>query len=61
MRDVSEKRKELEKEQTETLATLRNKQNELQWKSNCSAAEKVKICDTIESLQVQTCLNILYR
>lgn len=53
MRDVSERRKELEKEQTETLATLRDTQNELQWRSNCSAAEKVKICETIEALQVR--------
>ncbi len=52
MRDVSERRKELEKEQTETLASLREKQNELQWRSNCSASEKVKICETIEALQV---------
>lgn len=52
MRDVSEKRKELEKEQAETVTTLREKQNELQWRSNCSASEKVKICETIEALQV---------
>lgn len=52
MRDVSERRKELEKEQAETLTSLREKQNELQWRSNCSASEKVKICETIEALQV---------
>lgn len=55
MRDVSEKRKELEKEQTETLTLLRQKQNELQWRTNCSASEKVKICETIEALQVLLC------
>lgn len=52
MRDVSERRKELEKEHGETLSSLRDKQNELQWRSNCSASEKVKICETIEALQV---------
>ncbi|XP_065214822.1 RIMS-binding protein 2-like isoform X3 [Planococcus citri] len=51
MRDVSERKKELEKEQAETLSSLRDKQNELQWRSNCSASEKVKICETIEALQ----------
>lgn len=52
MRDVSERRKELEKEQNEAMVSLREKQNELQWRSTCSAPEKVKICETIEALQV---------
>lgn len=51
MRDAAEKRKELEKEHAETLASLREKQNELQWKCS-NISEKVKLREFIESLQV---------
>lgn len=52
MREASEKRKELEREHTEALTQLRDKQNAVQRKLG-NTSEKSKACESIESLQVR--------
>lgn len=52
MREASEKRKELEREHTEALTQLRDKQNAVQRKLG-NTTEKSKACESIESLQVR--------
>lgn len=57
MREASEKRKELEREHSEALTELRDKQNAVQRKLG-NTSEKSKACESIESLQVGVSLFI---
>lgn len=52
MRDASDKRKELEREHSEALTLLREKQNEVQRKLG-NTSEKTKAYESIETLQVK--------
>lgn len=52
MRDASDKRKELEREHSEALTLLREKQNEVQRKL-ANTSEKTKAYESIETLQVK--------
>lgn len=53
MQDASDKKRALEKEHKECVIQLQDKQRELQNRlSNISYAEKTRLCEHIESLQV---------
>lgn len=53
MQDASDKKRALEKEHKECVVQLQDKQRELQNKpSSINYAEKTRLCEHIESLQV---------
>lgn len=53
MQDATDKKRALEKEHKECVVHLQDKQRELQTKpSNINYAEKTRLCENIESLQV---------
>lgn len=53
MQDATDKKRSLEKEHKECVVQLQDKQRELQIKpSNINYAEKTRLCEHIESLQV---------
>lgn len=53
MQDASDKKRALEKDYKESVGQLQDKQRELQTKpSNINYAEKTRLCEHIESLQV---------
>lgn len=53
MQDATDKKRSLEKEHKECVVKLQDKQRELQIKpSNINYAEKTRLCEHIESLQV---------
>lgn len=54
MQDASDKKRALEKEHKDCVVQLQDKQRELQTKSSCiNYAEKTRLCELIESLQVK--------
>lgn len=54
MQDASDKKRALEKEHKECVVQLQDKQRELQTKSSSiNYAEKTRLCELIESLQVK--------
>lgn len=53
MQDATDKKRALEREHKECVVQLQDKQRELQTKtSNINYAEKTRLCEHIESLQV---------
>lgn len=53
MQDATDKKRALEKEHKDCVIQLHDKQRELQTKSsNINYAEKTRLCEHIESLQV---------
>lgn len=53
MQDATDKKRALEKEHKDCVVQLKDKQRELQTKpSNINYAEKTRLCEHIESLQV---------
>jgi len=55
MQDASDKKRALEKEHKECIVQLQDKQRELQNKPpNVNYAEKTRLCEHVESLQVKT-------
>lgn len=52
MREATDKRKEIEKEHSEALALLKEKQSDIQRKLT-STSEKTKAYESIETLQVK--------
>lgn len=54
MQDATDKKRALEKEHKDCVVQLQDKQRELQTKpSNINFAEKTRLCEHIESLQVK--------
>lgn len=54
MQDATDKKRALEKEHKDCVVHLQDKQRELQTKpSNINYAEKTRLCEHIESLQVR--------
>lgn len=55
MQDATDKRRALERQHKECVARIQEKQRELQAKpSNINYAEKARLCEHVESLQVKT-------